>query len=245
MLVAVSVCPHPPLLVPELATGAAVEIADLRAACLASVRRLGQPTGEAGVVPPVVVVVGSASEDGAWGGEAGGDLRGFGCDVAFGGPDRVLPTALTIGAHLLDQIGWPNVARRYVAVADHHDADTCAARGRSLVQGPEPVALLVMGDGSAKRTTQAPGYLDPRAIDFDETVLQALEKADADALLSLDPALAADLWVAGRAAWQVLAGAAQAAYDDGASITTAVRYDEAPYGVGYAVVDWRASRPEG
>ena len=68
-------------------------------------------------------------------------------------------------------------------------------------------ALLVVGDGAATHTEKAPGYLDERAGPFDDAVAAALATADPAALAALDPALAADLWAAGRAPWQVLAGA--------------------------------------
>ena len=63
----------------------------------------------------------------------------------------------------------------------------------------------------------------------------ALALADADvlALAGLDPELSGELWVAGRAAWQILAGAA-----DGAELTGRLTYDDAPYGVGYFVATW-------
>ena len=94
------------------------------------------------------------------------------------------------------------------------------------------MGLLAMGDGSACRTLKAPGYLDPRAEPFDRAVTKALADADTEALLALDPALAAELMVAGRAPWQVLAGAAGGRYRG------EVLYDEAPYGVQYAVATW-------
>jgi hypothetical protein len=91
----------------------------------------------------------------------------------------------------------------------------------------------VMGDGSACRTERAPGYLDERAVGFDAEVARALAEADTGALSRLDPVLAAELLAAGRAPWQVLAGAAR-----GGRFTGALLADEAPYGVGYLVATW-------
>lgn len=231
MLVAATVCPHPPVLVPAVANGAAHDLEDLRVTCLDAVRWLASLGAD-------VVVVGGAAESGEWDSSAGGSLRAFGVEVSYGGPEPVLPLSLTIGAFLLDQVGHARAPRRYVAVADGTSAKECAAFGAELVTGERPVALLVMGDGSAKRTTTSPGYFDERAVPYDAAVVAALEKADTEALLTLTPGLADQLWVAGRPAWQVLAGAAQAAGDDGASVSAVVQYDEAPYGVGYAVVEW-------
>lgn len=90
-----------------------------------------------------------------------------------------------------------------------------------------------MGDGSACRTVKAPGYLDERAEPFDAEAARALGAADTAALAALDPGLARELQAAGRAPWQVLAGAAE-----GAGLSGALLYDEAPYGVGYLVAAW-------
>ncbi|MDV9200357.1 hypothetical protein R6M67_34780, partial [Streptomyces sp. Wh19] len=57
--------------------------------------------------------------------------------------------------------------------------------------------------------------------------------ADPDALIALDEALAYELKAAGRAPWQVLAGAAQ-----GAGLAGRLLYEDAPYGVGYLVAAW-------
>lgn len=53
------------------------------------------------------------------------------------------------------------------------------------------------------------------------------------ALAALDAELAAELLAAGRAPWQVLAGAAEGAGLDGRLL-----YEDAPYGVGYFVAAW-------
>jgi hypothetical protein len=185
-----------------------------------------------------VVAVGAGDSTGRWGAEAGGSLHRFGVDVAFGGPSDVLPLSLTVAAYLLDEVGWAK-DREYLAVATGTGAPQCAAIGRDLVATGADIALLVMGDGSAKRSTSAPGYIDARAAGFDAAIVAALAAPDPHALLGVDQALTEALWVAGRESWQVLAGTAQAqeSIADPAWITT-VRYDDAPLGVAYAVVDW-------
>jgi len=237
MLVAAAVCPHPPVLVPAVATGAADELADLRACCLTSVRRLVD------VSPDRLVVVGGGPTPGEFDGAASGTLAAYGVDVSYGGTAAPeLPLSLTVGCYLLDEVGGlPEDRRSFVAVTDETSAADCAAIGARVVSGTDRVALLVMGDGSAKRTTTSPGYVDERAIDYDDWIVNALDKGDCDTLLDLAPALARELWVAGRPAWQVLAGAGRAAKAGGGSLHGEVRYDGAPYGVGYAVVDWTFS----
>jgi hypothetical protein len=137
-----------------------------------------------------------------------------------------LPLSLLIGRWLAPQ------AHEYVAVASDASPEDCAKLGAEIADS-DRVGLLIMGDGSACRTQKAPGYLDERAAPFDEAVARALATADRGALLTLDPDLAAELLVAGRAAWQVLAGA------DGPISRSELLYHDAPYGVGYLVASWR------
>jgi hypothetical protein len=63
-------------------------------------------------------------------------------------------------------------------------------------------------------------------------VATAQARGDAGALAALDPEVAAQLLVAGRAPWQVLAGAADRTMDG------SLLYDSAPYGVAYFVATW-------
>jgi hypothetical protein len=228
MLVAASVCPHPPLLVPQVSVTEPGWLADLRRECLASVRRMID------VRPEVVAVVGTADATVESQATSGGSLRRYGVDARSGGSDVVLPLALTIGAWLLDEAGWTG-PRTYLSLAADATSDECARRGAALGSPDRRIGLLVMGDGSAKRSTTAPGYYDPRAEGFDRAVVGALSSKDVVQLAAIDPDLADELWVAGRPAWQCLAGAASTATGD---LLASARYDDAPRGVGYFVVDW-------
>ncbi|MFL6238125.1 MAG: hypothetical protein ACJ735_01340 [Actinomycetes bacterium] len=211
MLVGAVVCPHPPLLFPDLAGRAAPELDALRAACDAAVTTL------LGTRPDVVIV--AAAEDPAEG--TGGTTVGFGVPMRVGTGAPTLPLPHTVGCWLLDRAGWTG-RRHYVGPAA--DDAIRAVDGR--------VALLVLGDASARRTEKAPGYLDPRAQDFDAAVAAALRAGPA-ALGALDGSLAAELLVAGWPAWQLLARVSADAQWD-----TRVTYDDAPYGVGYLVAEW-------
>jgi hypothetical protein len=215
VLVAAAVCPHPPLLVPELASGAAAEMDEVRSRCSAAVDRL-RATG-----PDLLVVVGADV------GPRATSLRPWGVDVPVDVPEP-LPLPLLVG-------GWltRGVVRSFVAVATDLDPQECAALGSELSAAADRVALLVMGDGSARHHEKAPGYLDARAAPYDVQVADALSRTDTDALLALDPAEAQALLVAGRAPWQVLAGAAS-----GAGLSAADAFFTAPYGVGYHLVTW-------
>jgi hypothetical protein len=91
--------------------------------------------------------------------------------------------------------------------------------------------VLVVGNGSAKRTEKAPGHLDERAEPFDDDVRRALLEPLPTALAGLDAALADDLWadVDGiRSLGDLLTPDSRAD----------VRYDAAPYGVQYWVITW-------
>ncbi|XVQ13383.1 class III extradiol dioxygenase subunit B-like domain-containing protein [Spirillospora sp. CA-255316] len=231
MLIYAAVCPHPPLLVPELAGEAAGELDALRAACATAVSRLGAAVASGAEI----VVVGGAPATRPYGPDALATLRPYGLvspshngkpenglpdigersDPNFGKDltgAEVLPLSLTIGRWLLRDLldALPaGVTVRFQAVAYDAAPGECLSLGRELA-GPADrrVALLVMGDGSACLTEKAPGYLDPRAQPYDTAVAEAFERADIAALAGLDPVLSRELHAAGRAAWQVLAGAA-------------------------------------
>ncbi|MFJ9726762.1 class III extradiol dioxygenase subunit B-like domain-containing protein [Streptomyces sp. NPDC101209] len=236
MLVAAAICPCPPLLVPEVAAGAAPELDRARAACADALGVL------AAARPDLLVVIGPADRSGRGPHPEGtpGTFRGFGVevDVRLGGagggaPGRELPPSLAVAAWLLERTGWSDAPIEGLGVGEPLAADRCVAAGREIAARAGRVALLVMGDGSACRTLKAPGYLDERAAPFDAEVARALGAADVAALVALDADLAHELQASGRAPWQVLAGAAE-----GADLAGALLYEDAPYGVGYVVATW-------
>lgn len=239
MLVAAAVCPCPPLLVPAVASGAAPELDAARKACADAVGLLAASR------PDLLVVVGPADQAarGPHLQGAPGSFAGFGVDLRVTlGPapadnnareERELPPSLAVGAWLLERSGWSDAPVEGLGVGEPLEAARCADAGRTLGARADRVALLVMGDGSACRTLKAPGYLDERATAFDEGVASALGAADTRALLELDAELAYELKAAGRAPWQVLAGAAE-----GAGLGGRLLYEDAPYGVGYFVAVW-------
>ncbi|GAB3174702.1 class III extradiol dioxygenase subunit B-like domain-containing protein [Streptomyces incanus] len=239
MLVAAAVCPCPPLLVPEVATGAAPELDTVRAACTDAVGVL------AAARPDLLVVVGPVRGDVGlerYPEGSTGSFHGFGVglDVRLGADrdtstGRALPGALAVGAWLLERTGWANAPVEGLGVGESLAAGRCAEQGRDIAAEAERVALLVMGDGSSCRTLKAPGYLDERAAPFDAAAARALGAADTVALQALDGGLARELKASGRAPWQVLAGAAEAA---GTALRGTLLYEDAPYGVGYMVATW-------
>ncbi|WEO94867.1 class III extradiol dioxygenase subunit B-like domain-containing protein [Streptomyces sp. FXJ1.172] len=236
MLVAAAVCPCPPLLVPEVAAGAAPEMDAARSACTDALGVL------AAARPDLLVVVGPAERSGRGPFPEGarGSFRGFGVDVDVrlgpAGdtvPERELPSSLAVGAWLLERTGWADAPIEGLGVGERLEPARCIDTGRQLGARAGRVALLVMGDASACRTLKAPGYLDERAAPFDTQVARALGTADVAAVKALDPEPAYELKASGRAPWQVLAGAAE-----GADLSGTLLYEDAPYGVGYVVATW-------
>jgi len=229
MLIAAAVCPHPPLLVPEV-TGASDpgdrELRRLRAACRDAVAVL------LGAAPGLLVVVGGAGQTAEYPAAAGGSLRGFGVPFIVGG-DPVLPLSLTIGKWLLAGALPPSPSVTWQGIASGAATADCLSLGEKLAALAPRVALLAMGDGPGRRARGVPGATDAEADRYDEQVSAALAAADPGALAALDPRRDQELFVAGRAAWQVLAGAAAPG-----AFTADLRYAAAPFEVSYYVASW-------
>lgn len=148
----------------------------------------------------------------------------------------MLPLPALVAGWLRTQAGAAQVRVRLVE-PNLPTAD-CRRVGAALAHdlaGPDPVGLLVLGDGSNRHTDRAPAAPDDRAGPFDDGVHAALAAADPDALLALDADLAAELNAVGRAAWQVLAGAVLAT---GGRWTAESLYSDHPFGVAYHVAVW-------
>lgn len=214
MIVAAAVCPSPPMLVPEVNAGAD-DLADLRTACDDVVEALLAHE------PDRVVVIGAGALEHDLDESAGGSFTGFGVDLHVGGHSDELPLSLTIGAWLLSRAGWVG-PRTY-------------STGTPDVEGR--VALLVIADGTAKRTTESPGYLDERAIAYDEVIEGALATGDARTLAELDLDLGAELWAAGAPALRVLGE-----FFADLPIEPEIRAKTALFGVAYWVALWRVSK---
>jgi hypothetical protein len=236
MLIAAAVCPHPPLLIPEAtgASGAAdPELNRLRAACRNAVAALlAEPSD-------LIVVAGGAERTAEFAPHTPGRLHHFGIPFTVG-PEtddpEPLPLSLTIGKWLLAEHGAPPAA--WWGIASDAPPAECLQLGEKLAALAPRVALLALGDGPARRARAAPHAADPEADRYDQQVAGALAAADPAALAALDPRQDRPLEIAGRAAWQVLAGAtgdeqSQDAFD------AELRYRGAPFEVSYVVASWR------
>src|SRR6516165_1488810 len=229
MLIAAAVCPHPPLLVPEV-TGAdgpgADELRRLRAACREAVAVL------LGAAPDLLVVVGGAGHTAEYPPAAGGSLLDFAVPFTAGG-DPGLPLSLTIGKWLLAGAAPGGPPAAWWGIASGAATADCVNLGEKLAALAPRVALLAMGDGPGRRARGVPGAADPGADRYDDQVTAALAAADPGALAALEPGYDEELFVAGRAAWQVLAGAASPG-----AFAADLRYAAAPFEVSYYVATW-------
>lgn len=218
-LVSAAICPHPMMLIPDIAGDADRKWRRLRDACLESVRRLNIPIVGGGHViapnaPHLVVIVGgddmTRSFDPAcvygslW---ASGVRWDYGWGVDSENP-QPLPLSLTLGYWLMSK---SRIGERGGIVADvafqavdfGASRHTCAELGRDLAGRAERVSMIVMGEGSTCMTAAAHARDIEDAKRSDDEVMRALGKADADALANLQFRGTET----GLAAWQVLAGA--------------------------------------
>lgn len=145
-------------------------------------------------------------------GDLSGSLQVYGIEVFPGSGERVLPPILSIGAWYLDEIGFKGT------------------RIYSSTQIPDAEVVLVLADGSAKRSEDAPGYFDPRAHDFDTEIAEALSSGDLATLAELDSDLAQQLWCYDADVLRMLSELHPQA--------TEIQYHEAPFGVGYWIAQW-------
>jgi hypothetical protein len=208
---AVAFCPHPPLLRPGIATGAEIETQSLRSACITAVDWL------IGTSPNQLLVLGTDGPLVDWQGFAPGLM-----DPEF----QPMPLSLQVGAWLLSGRALASEPA-YVAIGSD---------GEPVAPWPElpgSTGLLVMGDGSARRSLKGPGYLDERAEPFDAAVVKAVGDGSPQALADLDLELADALLAAGAPAWVAAANLLRAGNWCGD-----VLYADAPYGVMYTVATW-------
>lgn len=233
MITGAAFVPSTPLLVPVVASGAAAELDDVRGASLEALRAAIAQGAER------VVVVGAGHEMRTHASGLG-SMRGFGVDVdvpldpaAPAGPR--LPLALTLGAWLLAQVGWPG-DRLALELDPEASIATVASVATALANTTARQALLVVADGSAARSEKAPRSLHPDAEAFDADVAAALASGHPHLLAELDRDRALAVSAQGWPAWYAAATAMAVAED--APYKARVLADVAPYGVGYLVAAW-------
>jgi hypothetical protein len=219
------------VLVPDLAGSAASELDELRNACRAAIDAVVAPGHQ-------LVLLGAGPSSMLHSPLARGTLAGFGLfgEIHLGAPtcggSLELPVALTVGAWLVREALGPRSNAIGFSIGPDFQTSTAAVELLRLAEETE-IALVVLGDGSARRSVAAPGHFDDRAEGFDAGVVSALGAADADALAELDLEVGAELMAVGVPAWRVAGSLLSALPYRGAVLA-----DLAPYGVGYFVATW-------
>jgi hypothetical protein len=227
VIISAALCPSPPLLVGELA-GADPVAAELREACCEAVASL------VASAPDLIAVVGPAERTETWPADARLNVSAYG-GLPRPTVARPAPLAVGLGALLLDRGGYHG-PRLLQSVGPDEPLSGCLQLATEIGGSAARVGLLVMADGTARRTLKAPGYLDERAVPFDAEIERALSTGDLAALHALDQPLAQELMATGWSALQVLAGA----FGD-RQPSTKILYADAPFGVGYLVAALKAA----
>ncbi len=236
MIVAVGFLPAAPILISELAAGAAYELDSLRESCT-------RVLGDVLTRPSEGVVMLAAGEFTGWlADDATGSMASFGVNVEgqfVGSPSDATQRASVqdrlayghvVGSWLLDRAGYRGV-RRPMSVATGGGSRAADLLGNLGA----PQVLIVIGDGSARLSVKAPGYFDAGAQSFDQDVTHALASGDPSMLVKLDGVRAAKQMSSGFDAWQATGRALQS---QGTQRWQAQSDYEAPYGVGYFTASW-------
>jgi len=215
------------VLVPDLAGGAADEVAELRAAMVAA----------AATLPLRWVVVGVGAADDVIDAGRVGTFAGFGVDVVVRlspqavGPPVEMPTCALIAGWIRSQ-AQPEAYAQVRVYAETHDAQTSFELGRwlrrEIERCNESTGVLIVADGATTLTPAAPGGYRPADAAVQDALDDALATGDVSALTRL-PAQ-----VRGRTAFGVLAGIAEPT-----PRSTKELYRAAPYGVGYFAGVWQ------
>ncbi len=213
-------------MVPELASGAAAELSELREAALAAAASL----------PGRWIGIGRGRTDSVVGPRQTGTFAGYGVDVPIalspvrGDAPTELPLSALVTGWLRGRIA-PDARAEVRVYADEHDADAALAHGRRLRaeidESADAVGVLIVADGACTLTQPAPGGYDPDSIPVQAALDDALAGGDGAALARLPDT------IVGRVAYQVLAGLTETGTRSAKEL-----YRGAPFGVGYFVGVW-------
>jgi aromatic ring-opening dioxygenase LigB subunit len=255
MAVAGCVCPHPPLLVPEIGRGHR----DPVRRTMAAMEELAAAVGEAETIVAVSPHTdGSASRffvkrpERLW-----GDYSAFNCpQVRIGMEnDRELVDCMVVAADddpevsvvptddsfldhgVLVPLGYLR-GRRLVSLSIVADYDVHRSLGRLVRRCAEEIGrdvlFLASGDLSHRLKRGAPAGYDPRGAEFDAAVTERLAKGRFDELSDLDRGLVRAAGECGLRSFIALGGfLGEEAVDSPRLLSY-----EGPFGVGYAVASY-------
>lgn len=220
VLISAAICPHPTMLIPDVA-GRSRLGNRLRGACREAVGRLQIPVVGGGHepspdAPQLVAVVGgddstrSFDPAGAYPSLFASGIRwSSGWGQAAEDP-QPLPLTLSVGYWLMGSSrpgdkGMIVSHCAFESIDFDASVEDCAALGRDLAGRAERVAMIVIGEGSTCMTASDRAHHAKEADVYDKAVMRALAQGDDDALGRLGENRIA---TTGRAPWRVLAGAA-------------------------------------
>jgi aromatic ring-opening dioxygenase LigB subunit len=254
------ICPHPPLLIPEIGGAALSEVE----ATVQGMRRLAQDVGE----PETLVVISPHTPSTGdthlvkVGAHLSGDFGAFGCpqvalsfenDLPFvelllalaGGDgavrlepttDEVLDHGALVPLHFLPPARL--VSLSIVGQYGEHRALGRLVR-RCAEELERDVLFVASGDLSHRLTRSAPAGYDPRAREFDERIVELIRAGDFAGLTTLDRDL---VRAAGECGLRSLIALGGFLGDDATDHPEVYSY-EGPYGVGYLVARFGVPAP--
>jgi len=152
-------------------------------------------------------VAGGAGQTAEYPAKAGGSLSDFAVPFTVGA-DPVLPLSLTIGKWLLAGAGPGSQKATWQAIASGTPAADCLSLGEKLAALAPRCRAARHGRRPRLPGPRRPGSHAPRTPNrYDSQGDGRPGRRRPGALAALDPGRDQELFVAGRAAWQVLAGA--------------------------------------
>ena len=235
MITGVAICPPAPLLAREL-TGLDPVIPELRQACAAAAERLVKSA------PEVIAVVGPGRRTAVWPADGRLNLAAFGPALGTrdasipglgGRPRAALPLPLGLGARLLDEAGYTG-PRLLQSVHSGEPAAACLRLGADLRTSPTGSGCWSWPTGARAAACGPPATWTRGRPPSTRRSSEAVRSGDLGSLRAMDHDLARELLAAGRAGWQVLAGAMP-----GRAPSTEILYNADPFGVFYLVA-WLA-----
>lgn len=133
-----------------------------------------------------------------------------------------------------DALAWLGDDVRILADDEQGVRIAAGLLGRAPSASPD-ADVVVVANGSARRTEKAPGHLDPRAAAFDAHVAGLLDAGDLAGLAALDLGLADELLTAGLGLFTTLEKEGFVVQGGGTDRA------EDPFGVMYWVVRWQCA----
>ncbi|MBN2204086.1 MAG: hypothetical protein JW767_03590 [Thermoleophilia bacterium] len=254
------ICPHPPLLIPEIGGDALSEVA----ATVQGMHRLAADVGE----PETLVVISPhapATGDthlAKVGARLSGDFGAFGCPqvalsfendlpfvellLALAGGDgavRVEPTTDEVLDHgvLVPLYFLPQARLVSLSIVGRYGEHRALGRlvRRCAEELGRDVLFVASGDLSHRLTRSAPAGYDPRGREFDERIVELVRAGDFTGLTTLDRDL---VRAAGECGLRSLIALGGFLGDDATDHPEVYSY-EGPYGVGYLVARFGAPAP--